>query len=1075
MRRSTVAHVVSAFEQSLSNMTQRLQQLTATAEKKDTELLELRQTIEMLRKQSVEAGLTSQPPPDNARAGGGSGSMSRQLSTDSVSSINSLSSACSANSHMSSSGPSSSTPVSQHPSQGGILGGLPLVPGGAGPPCQCPCSCSPASGPSRQCCREGHSSAGSGCKKKKKKGWLRSSFSRAFSRSSKKNRGGSVSDVEGSGGQNGDHCGGSRHTAHSDASAPSSPLLTSPHYPHPQHQLHDGMTNGDDVIIKGSHSSGAIFDKESSVGSGQGGGGIEGGGGEGAGWGVEAVEELRKQLREKDLVLTDIRLEALTSAHQLQSLKDTVMRMRNEMLNLKQDNERLQRIVTTTKSLSASQTSLHRLSMGGELMTGIDVGSGILERRFSLGDPISGSGDLTSPPPPPPPPPPPGPSSSNTPSSPGSASSVSSESGPPSPPAPLEVVMTEPGDKDGKKVIVSVVLGPGGGGVPPDAPLPDGNIVQAQRFHECKIAIISVSGKTRWDALDCVLRKVFKDCLQKIDPGSSLGLSADSVYSYEVGELGEVEASLLAAPPPPPAPSSASSTPPPSAGPTSNGPSGNSDGDGTPSSSYSPGLLRGVGLPELLPYGYLVGDSTTVRIHLKGARQGGSVDALAFDTLIPKAIAHRYVSLLSEHRRIILCGPSGTGKSHLAHKLAQFLVLRNGFEKIVPGDKAVESFLSQSIATFNVDHKSSKELRQYLANVAEKCEASGENGQSNNSNGSSNLPKVIILDNLHHAGSLGEVFNGFLNAAYARCPFIIGTMNQATCSTTNLQLHHNFRWVLCANHMEPVKGFLGRFLRRRLMDAEVSSGLHMPRLASVFHWLPRVWSHLNRFLEAHSSSDVTIGPRLFLSCPPDVAGSQVWFTDLWNYSVVPYLLEAVREGLQLYGRRAPTWEDPAAFIAHSYPWQRGQPPQRSSESSAPSEAQTEGGRVHAPVPHPGLDSLLRLRPEDVGYDLQAPVVTGVSGATVSGKSGSGVPGGKAEEEGDPLLNMLMRLQEAANYAGNGQLPGDGSGKGEEEDGEGDVEEEDDDEGENIEEETKDEKQGGKVERRGMRIRVEATL
>lgn len=28
------AHVVSAFEQSLSNMTQRLQQLTATAEKK---------------------------------------------------------------------------------------------------------------------------------------------------------------------------------------------------------------------------------------------------------------------------------------------------------------------------------------------------------------------------------------------------------------------------------------------------------------------------------------------------------------------------------------------------------------------------------------------------------------------------------------------------------------------------------------------------------------------------------------------------------------------------------------------------------------------------------------------------------------------------------------------------------------------------------------------------------------------------------------------------------------------------------------------------------------------------------
>lgn len=49
------------------------------------------------------------------------------------------------------------------------------------------------------------------------------------------------------------------------------------------------------------------------------------------------------------------------------------------------------------------------------------------------------------------------------------------------------------------------------------------------------------------------------------------------------------------------------------------------------------------------------------------------------------------------------------------------------------------------------------------------------------------------------------------------------------------------------------------------------------------------------------------GPRLFLSCPGSLEDSQVWFTDLWNYSLVPYLVEAVREGLQLYGKRA-TWE-----------------------------------------------------------------------------------------------------------------------------------------------------------------------
>lgn len=51
----------------------------------------------------------------------------------------------------------------------------------------------------------------------------------------------------------------------------------------------------------------------------------------------------------------------------------------------------------------------------------------------------------------------------------------------------------------------------------------------------------------------------------------------------------------------------------------------------------------------------------------------------------------------------------------------------------------------------------------------------------------------------------------------------------------------------------------------------------------VFHFVPIVFA----------------GPRLFLSCPMDVDGSRVWFTDLWNYSIIPYLLEAVREGLQV--------------------------------------------------------------------------------------------------------------------------------------------------------------------------------
>nr|CAD7446203.1 unnamed protein product [Timema bartmani] len=706
----------------------------------DTEMIELRQTIELLRKQSVEAGLTSahiqsmspslvrrhtintEPTPTTTDAN--NTNILRQLSADSVSSINSLSSICS-------------------------LAGSPL--------------------------------ALDGLCKKKKRGWLRSSFSKAFSRS-KKNRNGSVSDVEDSRG------------IHSDLSAPSSPLLNAPH-----------QMNG--APIKGSQSSSAIYEKEPAE---------------------DLVEELKKQLREKDMVLTDIRLEALSSAHQLESLKETVIKMRNEMLNLKQDNERLQRIVTS-KSLTSSQSSLPITDS--------------LERRFSM----------------------------------------------------TETSALPVTDPDGKRVSVCVLVGSHGS---------YNRYMEETPGSECVIANLSLGSNTKWDLLDCLVRRLFKEHVLRVDPVSNLGLNAESIWSYHVGEVVRYRDSQV---------------------------------------------------PELFPYGYFVGETSNVYITLKGALHGGSVDALAFETLIPKSIVQRYISLLTEHRRIILCGPSGTGKSYLANKLAEFLVLRDG------KDSAAES-----IATFNVDHKSSKELRQYLSNVAEQCESSA-----------SDLPSVIILDNLHQAASLGEVFNGFLNAKYAKCPYIIGTMNQATCSTTNLQLHHNFRWVLCANHMEPVKGFLGRFLRRRLLEGEVQTGVRNTDMSRILDWIPRAMLFLSSCtIPLH----VRDSPRLFLPCPGDPDGSQVWFTDLWNYSVVPYLLEAVREGLQLYGRRA-LWEDPTHFICQTYPW---------------TNDAVQGGQ----------EALLRLRPEDVGYDLQQ-----CGGSSIQTASSA-----HSDTDADPLLNMLMRLQEAANYS-----------------------------------------------------------
>ena len=73
--------------------------------------------------------------------------------------------------------------------------------------------------------------------------------------------------------------------------------------------------------------------------------------------------------------------------------------------------------------------------------------------------------------------------------------------------------------------------------------------------------------------------------------------------------------------------------------------------------------------------------------------------------------------------------------------------------------------------------------------------------------------------------------------------------------------------------------------------------------------------------------------------------------------------------LQLYGRRAP-WEDPADWVIESYPW-----------------------------PHPNdtdWPSLLRLRPEDVGYDMQTTNTSGTKSAQAP----------QSDAEGDPLVCIL---------------------------------------------------------------------
>ena len=52
------------------------------------------------------------------------------------------------------------------------------------------------------------------------------------------------------------------------------------------------------------------------------------------------------------------------------------------------------------------------------------------------------------------------------------------------------------------------------------------------------------------------------------------------------------------------------------------------------------------------------------------------MDRLSFETLISTTQLARYMSVLRQYRRVVVCGPSGTGKTYLALALAHYVVRR---------------------------------------------------------------------------------------------------------------------------------------------------------------------------------------------------------------------------------------------------------------------------------------------------------------------------------------------------------------------------------------------------------------
>nr|CAH8871042.1 unnamed protein product [Trichobilharzia regenti] len=245
-----------------------------------------------------------------------------------------------------------------------------------------------------------------------------------------------------------------------------------------------------------------------------------------------------------------------------------------------------------------------------------------------------------------------------------------------------------------------------------------------------------------------------------------------------------------------------------------------------------------------------------------------------FTSLVPYNTLKSYLSVIEENNFIVICGLTGTGKTHLVNNLAKIL--------------SFDSCYSKAIYNFRFTNNKSPTVKEIKKLLRKQLSSFSKCG----------FPKVINLFDMHlFQGSVLDILN-VLNAS-PKGPKIIGTRESAdkdfenTCRVNQIKIMH---------HLPDIKStqeYLERVLYRNLAQSRMfcSHGLTNEDVTAsankdrkcyqLIFWLTEFWKKLNEILCSITDRKhcAIFGVQSTLKCPwmimPHYIGFLTYGTTCW--------------------------------------------------------------------------------------------------------------------------------------------------------------------------------------------------